>query len=110
MFALDYKSDYYVKENGKIHYGKTTTKTLKECYFDNDLNLKRELVIFFIGGATNAMMLDESIAYLGSMTSSNFNINQNAEFKKIKVRNGLDCIAIMQMMLNVITTEASQGK
>jgi hypothetical protein len=44
------------------------------------------------------------------MTSSNFNINQNAEFKKIKVRNGLDCIAIMQMMLNVITTEASQGK
>lgn len=110
LFALDYKSDYYVKENGKIHYGKTTTKTLKECYFDNDLNLKRELVIFFIGGATNAMMLDESIAYLGSMTSSNFNINQNAEFKKIKVRNGLDCIAIMQMMLNVITTEASQGK
>lgn len=99
-----------MKENGKIHYGKTTTKTLKECYFDNDLNLKRELVIFFIGGATNAMMLDESIAYLGSMTSSNFNINQNAEFKKIKVRNGLDCIAIMQMMLNVITTEASQGK
>ena len=35
---------------------------------------------------------------------------QNTEFKKIKVRNGLDCIAIMQMMLNVITTEASQGK
>lgn len=110
LFALDYKSDYYVKENGKIHYGKTTTKTLKECYFDNDLNLKRELVIFFIGGATNAMMLDESIAYLGSMTSSNFNTNQNAEFKKIKVRNALDCIAIMQMMLNVITTEAIQGK
>lgn len=109
LFSLDYDPKLYVKENNKINYSQTTINTLKSIYFDENLNLKKELTIYFIGGSTNTMMLDESIAYDGNMKSSNFNQSNVAQYKKIKARNALDCIAIMQMMLNVITTELLMG-
>ena len=56
------------------------------------------------------MMSDDSISYNGTMKSANFNQNNNAQYRKLKVRNALDCVAIMQMMLNVITTESLGGK
>lgn len=68
------------------------------------------MTIYFIGGATNSMMSDDSISYNGTMKSANFNQNNNAQYRKLKVRNALDCVAIMQMMLNVITTESLGGK
>lgn len=110
LFSLNYAPQYVVKNNQKIDYSKTTTNVLKQVYFDDDLNLKESLTIYFIGGATNSMMQDNSIAYSGSMRSTNFNQENRAHYKKIKTRNALDCIAIMQMMLNVITTEAVEGK
>ncbi|GGZ99958.1 hypothetical protein DC083_08645 [Ignatzschineria ureiclastica] len=110
LFSLNYTPESYVRENQKIDYSKTSTNVLKNVYFDENLNLKTDLTIYFIGGATNSMMLDESIAYNGNMRSSNFNQSNIAQYKKIKARNALDCIAIMQMMLNVITTEAINGK
>lgn len=110
LFALDYPDKYVIKNNQKIHYSKTTTNVLQQIYFDEALNLKQNLTIYFIGGATKSMMSDDSIAYHGSMRSSTFNQTNTAEYKKIKARNALDCVAIMQMMLNVITTEAIDKK
>lgn len=110
LFALDYDEAYFIKQNERLHYSKTTLNHLQNLYFDDELNLKQDLVIYFIGGATKAMMYDDSIAYDGNMTSANFNQNGSANYRKIKARNALDCIAIMQMMLNCITTELKTGK
>lgn len=110
LFALEYPKDHYVRNGNKIDYSKTTTNVLRHLYFDDELNLKKEMTIYFIGGATHSMMSDDSISYNGSMRSHNFNQDNNAQYRKLKVRNALDCVAIMQMMLNVITTESSEGK
>lgn len=110
LFSLEYPTDLYVRNDNKVDYSRTTTNVLQKLYFDNDLNLRRDMIIYFIGGATSSMMSDESISYNGSMRSANFNQDNNAQYRKIKARNALDCVAIMQMMLNVITTESSEGK
>ena len=110
LFSLEYPKEFYIKNDNKIDYSKTTTNVLQNVYFDDDLNLKKDMTIYFIGGATNSMMSDDSISYNGTMKSANFNQNNNAQYRKLKVRNALDCVAIMQMMLNVITTESLGGK
>lgn len=111
LFSLDYTNQPYVQNNqGKIDYSATTTKVLKDVYFDENLCLKRDLTIYFVGGVTKDMMLDETIAYDGSMKSTNFNKSENAAYRKIKIRNALDCVSITQLMLNVILDEARQGK
>ena len=110
LFSLDYPEHLYVKNGNKIDYNKTTLNVLRNLYFDEELNLQRDMNIYFIGGATKSMMADESISYNGSMTSSNFNKSHNAQYRKLKARNALDCVSIIQMMLNVITSEAVNGK
>ena len=111
LFSLENMSEFNVlNQYGKIDYAKTATNLLRNLYFDDELNLKRNLVIYFIGGATKEMMSDDSIAYYGNMSSTNFNQNKNGVFKKIKIRNSLDSIAIMQLMLNCITDEAIKAK
>lgn len=110
LFSLEYPKELHVKQGSKIDYSKTTTNVLQNLYFDNDLNLKKDMVIYFVGGATNSMMSDDSISYSGTMKSTSFNQNNNAQYRKLKIRNALDCVAIMQMMLNVITTELKEGK
>lgn len=111
LFSLDYPKEYIIKnQEGKKDFSKTTTHVLEKMYFDDELNLKRNMTIYFVGGATNTMMLDETIAYTGNMGTSNFNTENEAQYRKIKIRNALDCIAIMQMMLNVIDQEACEGK
>lgn len=110
LFSLEYPKELYVQNGSQIDYSKTTTNVLQNLYFDDDLNLKRDMTIYFIGGATNTMMSDDSISYNGTMQSTNFNRDSSAQYRKLKVRNALDCVAIMQMMLNVITTESSRRK
>lgn len=113
LICLDYKNNekFVIKgRNNKISYSESSTNLLKSCYFDEFLNLKQNLTIYFVGGATNSMMNDESIAYNGYMNSNYFNKNKEGKFKKIKLRNSLDCISIMRLMLNVITDETSIEK
>ncbi|MDA3053308.1 hypothetical protein OFO01_07725 [Campylobacter sp. JMF_01 NE2] len=111
LFSLENISEFHIfNQYNNIDYAKTATNLLQNLYFDEELNLKRNLTIYFIGGATKEMMNDDSIAYYGNMTSVNFNQNKNGIFKKIKIRNALDSIAIMQLMLNCITDEAIKAK
>ncbi|WP_301099451.1 hypothetical protein [Otariodibacter sp.] len=111
LFKLDYnKSDFIINKNGSIDYSATTVNILSKHYFDEKFDLKKELYIYFIGGVTKHMMLDDSIAYDGSMNSINFNQNNSGKYRKVKARNALDCISIIQLILNVITNEAEEGK
>ncbi|HEG0608232.1 TPA: hypothetical protein SB587_001542 [Campylobacter coli] len=111
LYALEYKEELFVlNQNNTIDYSKTTTNTLKTMYFDNNLELKKDLVIYFVGGATKEMMNDDSISYNGSMKSANFNQNNNGIFRKLKIKNALDSISIMQLMLSSITLETRNAK
>lgn len=102
FYELDYSLEQYiVYENQKKHYSKTSTNLLKRVYFDEDLRLKKDLIIYFVGGATKEMMADKSIAYLGRMESENFNQNKNALYKNIRIRNSLDSIAILRLMFGI---------
>lgn len=103
LFELDYSLRQYVvcNKEQKIHYPKTSTNLLKQVYFDEKLNLKKDLFIYFVGGATKEMMADQSIAYLGKMASENFNQNENAIYKNIKIKNSLDSIAILRLVLGI---------
>lgn len=115
LFQLDYPKEYHISYQNKsgkmsINYTQTTNHVLDQLYFDEELNLKRDLVLYFVGGATKEMMNDDSISYVGSMTSESFNQQEQGQYRKIKIRNALDSISILQMMLNVITNENTQGK
>ncbi|WP_396584033.1 hypothetical protein [Bartonella grahamii] len=111
LFSIDYSNGQFVKNNkGGIDYSATTVKFLSEQYFDDNLFLKRDLVVYFVGGATKEMMLDDTISYYGSMQSNNFNKSSTAKYRKLKIKNALDCISIIQLMLNVVADEASNGK
>lgn len=102
FYELDYSlKQYVIYENQKVHYSKTSTNLLKKVYFDEDLRLKKDLAIYFVGGATKEMMADQSIAYLGKMKSENFNQNENALYKNIKIKNSLDSIAILRLMFGI---------
>lgn len=103
LFELDYSLKDFViyKKNNIKNYAKTSTNLLKNYYFNEDLTLKSNLFIYFVGGATNEMMNDRSIAYLGSMKSENFNQGERAMYKIIKIRNSLDSISILRLILGI---------
>jgi hypothetical protein len=105
LFNLDYTSDnyiYYEKNMKKyIDYNQTTINTLLNDYFDNDLNLIKDLELIFVGGATNEMMKDDAISYTEIMESDTFNKNKSGLFKKIKLINGLDAISILNHILAI---------
>lgn len=105
LFSLEYPKELCIPNDKNIDYAKTATNVLKKMYFNNDLSLKKDMIIYFVGGATKSMMSDDSISYNGTMKSINFNQKNNAQYRKLKVRNALDSVSIIQMMLNVITTE-----
>lgn len=111
LFCLDYPASHLIKNaRGNINYHKTTHHVLDTLYFDEKLNLKKDMVIYFVGGATLAMMQDDSIAYYGSMRSDDFNAQNIACYRKLKIKNALDSLAILRLMLSVITTEHQVGK
>ncbi|OCR05869.1 hypothetical protein BA920_03890 [Helicobacter pullorum] len=111
LFSLEKTNEFLIlNEYNRIDYAKTATNLLKNVYFDKDLNLQKDLTIYFVGGATKEMFQDNTIAYYGNMSSQNFNQNKNGIFKKIKIKNALDSIAIMQLMLNCIDNEAIIAK
>lgn len=114
LFKLDYPVDRLIKyqKNGReyINYSKTTTNVLNLDYFDENLNLKKDMVIYFVGGATRDMMQDNSLSYEGNMKSGSFNENGEGQFRKLKLRNALDCVAITRLMLSVIKDECVNSK
>ena len=75
-----------------------------------DYLLKKNLVMYFVGGATNEMMNNPSISYYGSMESDIFNTEKNGLFKKIKLKNSLDAVSMIKLMLSVCTNENLDGK
>lgn len=111
VFCLDYPTSHIIKnQHGKINYNQTTSHVLDTLYFDDKLNLQRDMVVYFVGGATLAMMQDDSIAYDGSMRSDDFNTQNTAHYRKLKIKNALDSLSILKMMLSVITSECQTGK
>lgn len=113
LFELEYREENYHRfgENKeKINYNITTINTLINDYFDDEFNLKKNLVIYFVGGATKDMMNDDSISYIGDMKSETFNQEGDAKYRKIKLRNAIDSISILRLMLGVITTESTYKK
>lgn len=110
LFSLGEHKELTLQKNGKIDYSATATNILQKFSFNEDLTLKNDMVIYFVGGATKSMMSDESIAYKGTMRSDNFNSDNKGIFNKIKLRNSLDCVSIMRLMLNTITNEEYSGK
>ena len=67
-------------------------------------------MIYFVGGATREMMNDESISYIGDMKSEIFNQASDGKYKKIKLRNAIDSISILRLILGSITTELLDKK
>lgn len=113
LFELDYREENYHRfgiNNEKINYNKTTVNTLLNDYFDENFDLKKDLVIYFVGGATREMMNDESISYIGDMKSEIFNQASDGKYKKIKLRNAIDSISILRLILGSITTELLDKK
>jgi hypothetical protein len=114
LFALDYHKDNFVtyeKDNReKVNYNNTTINTLINDYFSEDFSLKKDLTIFFVGGATKEMMRDESISYIGTMESDIFNNDKGATFKKIKLRNSIDAISMLNIILSVSVKEHLDGR
>ena len=115
LFGIDYDEKYYMtyidkNQLTKIDYNKTTINTLYQEYFDKDYLLKKNLVMYFVGGATNEMMNNPSISYYGSMESDIFNTEKNGLFKKIKLKNSLDAVSMIKLMLSVCTNENLDGK
>lgn len=94
---------YYITQDGrqKINYSASTTKALIEHYFDAENNLRKPLPLYFVGGATKEMMRDKSIAYSERMRSDSFNEDGDGIYRKIKIRNALDSIAMMQLIFAV---------
>ncbi|EHH2108786.1 hypothetical protein PJO11_001667 [Campylobacter coli] len=45
-----------------------------------------------------------------TLNSTNFNQNNNGIFRKLKIKNALDSISIMQLMLSSITLETRNAK
>lgn len=103
LFNLEYSKDNYIyyEKNGirNIDYNQTTINTLLKDYFDDDLNLIKDLKLIFVGGATTEMMKDDAISYTEMMKSDTFNINKSGLFRKIKLINGLDAISILNHIL-----------
>lgn len=115
LFSLDYDEEnfiYYTDkyQNKKIDYNKTTLNTLYKDYFDEDYLLKKDLVVYFVGGATKEMMNNDSISYIGTMESDIFNTDKKGQFKKIKLKNSLDSISIIKLILGICTNEHIQKK
>jgi|GEM_PF-7058526 len=111
LFALDYRAENYIYgNNNKINYNKTTTQTLAVDYFDDLFCLKKDLVIYFVGGATKSMMFDESLSYIGDMKSDSFNQQGEGKYRKIKLKNSLDSISILRLILGVVGDESTKGK
>ena len=92
-----------------LDYNATNTKDLS-AYFDQDMMLVKDLVVYLVGGATGAMMSDPSIAYMGKMHSTTFNQAKQAHYRKIKLHNALDALSLIHAMLAVITEEAQIQK
>jgi hypothetical protein len=108
LFSLEYKEENYHRygeENKKINYNKTTINTLMNDYFNEDFSLIKDLDIYFVGGATKEMMLDDSVSYFGNMKSETFNANSEGVYRKIKIRNAIDAVSILRLILGVITDE-----
>jgi hypothetical protein len=74
-------------------------------YFNEDFSLIKDLDIYFVGGATKEMMLDDSVSYFGNMKSETFNANSEGVYRKIKIRNAIDAVSILRLILGVITDE-----
>jgi len=113
LFELDYRRENYHKfgtNNEKINYNKTTINTLLNDYFDDSFKLKKDLVIYFVGGATREMMNDKSISYIGDMRSETFNQDKGGKYKKIKLSNAIDSISILRLMLGSIDSELIDKK
>ncbi len=110
LYSLEYQDKnnitYQDKHNQiRVNYNKTTVNTLLTDYFNEDYTLKKDLIIYFVGGATKEMMNNNSISYIGSMESSIFNTQNEGSFKKIKLKNALDAISILNLMLGVCQNE-----
>jgi len=115
LFQLDYKENNKIKYKDKkdferIDYNKTTINTLYKDYFTEDYLLKKDLTLYFVGGATSNMMQNPSIAYDGTMGSESFNEKEDGLFKKIKLRNAIDAISILKLILSVCTNEHMEKK
>ena len=111
LFSLEYQEHNfcrYGENNSKINYSKTTINTLLNDYFDDDFNLKKDLTVYFVGGATKEMMLDESISYIGNMQSETFNEDKAGLYKKIKIKNALDSISILRLILSVVDNNSNK--
>jgi len=111
LFSLEYQEHNFCRygENGsKIDYNKTTIKTLLNDYFDDDFNLKKDLTVYFVGGATKEMMMDNSISYIGDMRSETFNKNKTGLYKKIKIKNALDSISILRLILGIVDNDSNK--
>lgn len=94
---------YYTTQDGwqKINYSASITKALTDHYFDAGNNLRKPLFLYFVGGATKEMMKDKSIAYSERMRSDSFNEEGTGSYRKIKIRNALDAVAMMQLIFAV---------
>lgn len=115
LFSLDYHEDNHIHyidkyEKQKIDYNKTTINTLYEDYFDENYLLKKDLIVYFVGGATREMMNNDSISYFGTMESDIFNTNKEGLFRKIKLKNSLDSVSIIKLILGICTNEHIQKK
>ena len=115
LFQLDYRKENHItyenkKGEKKLNYNSTTTNTLYKDYFDSNYLLKKDLTLYFVGGATNDMMLNPSIAYEGTMGSESFNEKEQGLFKKIKLKNSMDAVSTLKLILSVCTNEHMKKK
>ncbi|RLA83680.1 MAG: hypothetical protein DRG78_03640 [Epsilonproteobacteria bacterium] len=114
LFELEYKEENFItyEKNGsnKINYNKTTINTLYKDYFDENYLLKKDLVMYFVGGATKEMMNNKSIAYQGTMESDIFNTKEEGSFQKLKLKNSLDAVSLIKRILSVSTNEHLYNK
>lgn len=111
LFEIGYDPilNVYSTEGGQIDYRKTSTKNLS-TYFNKEFELTKELSIFIVGGATKEMMMDDSISYTGNMRSNTFNSGNNGIFRKLKIKNALDAVSILKIILSVTQEEHMRGK
>lgn len=106
LFDLNQKqhSTHWVfKDEDKkyLDFESTSTSILKNVYFDEELILKKPLIIYFVGCATREMMNDECISYQGNMKSKTFNASEEGSYKKIKLKHSLDAISCLKNILAI---------
>jgi hypothetical protein len=103
LHLKDYPALHLKTSGGRINYSATATNILANSIFGEDCSLKAEFSAYFIGGATKAMIQDESIAENTALSNASYT-NERGSFTAIKIINALDAPAFLRRLLGLRRT------